>query len=279
MLACMGPDMPVTYDDPTSQVAAWNAAADAYTDPALSFRDYFASRILERLGLRPGARLLDVCCGAGAVALPAAAAAGPRGHVVAMDFAEAMLRRGAARAAAAGVPNITWQVGELEALPFGPATFDAVVCAFGLHYAADMRAATRALWQLVRPGGTLLIATWAEHLFEPADAAFWDAVRRVRPSIVGTSTPWEPIDTPEALADMVASAGVPGGSFLRAPYWHLLLRPDDWWHIVLGTHYRAVVDALTPTERDLVEVLTLRPIHEGRIERIRADALFAVASR
>jgi SAM-dependent methyltransferase len=275
----MGPDMPVTYDAPTPQAAAWNAAADAYTDPALSFRDYFAVRILERLGLRPGVRLLDVCCGAGAVALPAAAAAGPRGRVVAMDFAEAMLRRGAGRAAAAGVRNIAWHVGELEALPFAPATFDAVVCAFGLHYAPDMRAATRALWQLVRPGGKLLVATWAGHLFEPADAAFWDAVRRVRPSLAVTSNPWDPIDTPAALAAMVASAGVPGGAVLQAPYSHLLLRPDDWWHIVLGTHYRAVVDALTPRERDLVEVLTLRPIQEDRIERIRADALFAVATR
>ena len=279
MLACMGPDMPVTYDDPTPQVAAWNAAADAYTDPALSFRNYFAARILERLGLRPGARLLDVCCGAGAVALPAAAAVGPRGHVVAMDFAEAMLRRGARRAAAAGVPNIAWQVGELEALPFAPATFDAVVCAFGLHYAADMRAATRGLWQLVRPGGKLLVATWGDHLFEPADAAFWDALRRVRPSLVATSNPWDPIGTPEALADMVASAGVPAVAVVQAPYRHLLLQPDDWWHIVLGTHYRAAVDALAPMERDLVEVLTLRPLQEGRIERIRADALFAVASR
>jgi SAM-dependent methyltransferase len=271
--------MAVTYDDPKPGVDAWNAAADAYADPALSFRDHFGVRIVDRLGLRPGDRILDACCGAGAVAIPAAAAVGPRGRVIAMDVAERMLRRGALRAHSAGLSNIEWQRADLAAAPFVDEAFDAVVCGFGIHFAHDMRAATRALWQLVRPGGTLLVATWAAGIFEPANTAFWDAIRKVRPALYTTTNPWDAIDTPEELADLMASAGVPGGSVVEEAYAHPLVRSDDWWQIVLGSHYRRVVDALAPVERDLVEVLTLRPIQERRVDWINAGALFAVARR
>jgi ubiquinone/menaquinone biosynthesis C-methylase UbiE len=46
-----------------------NAASDAYDDSALGFRDYFGRKTVEKLNIREGARVLDVCCSAGTVAL------------------------------------------------------------------------------------------------------------------------------------------------------------------------------------------------------------------
>jgi len=258
---------------------SWNAAADRYTDPALSFRDYFGSRIIERLALRPGAHVLDACCGAGAVAIPAAAAVGRRGRVTAIDVADRLLREAIRRATEAHLSNITWKAADVDALPFGPSSFDAVVCAFGVYYSPDMKAATARLWEMVKPGGKLLIASWAERLFEPANEAFWQAVRSVRPSLYRPQNAWDSIEKPEALAEVLAAAGIPGGSVSEEPYEHPLLRPEDWWTIVLGSHYRATVEKLSPLERELVETLTIKPLAERRVEWINATALFATARK
>jgi len=257
----------------------WNAAADSYTNPALSFSDYFGLRTIERLALRPGAHVLDVCCGAGAVAIPAAAAVGRRGRVVGVDVADQLLVEGKRRASESHLDNITWRIGDLAELPFCPASFDAVVCAFGIYYASDMQETTRRLWELVRPGGKLMITTWAERLFEPANAAFWNAIRKVQPSLFCPANPWDSIAAPEAFADMLAGAGIPGGSVSEEPYEHPLLRPEDWWTIMQGSHYRAVIDGLTSLERERVAALTLRPLTEQRVEWINASALFALARK
>ena len=57
----------------------YNAAADHYDHPALSFWDRFGRRTVERLALAPGMEVLDVCRGMGGSALPAAASLQPLG--------------------------------------------------------------------------------------------------------------------------------------------------------------------------------------------------------
>lgn len=75
-----------TGDDATVMAAAaYNAAADFYDDYANSFWDRFGRRTIERLRLPFGARILDVCCGSGASAIPAAEKVGPQGFVLGID--------------------------------------------------------------------------------------------------------------------------------------------------------------------------------------------------
>lgn len=58
---------------------AYGAAADHYRQPALSFWDRFGAATVTRLRLAPGGMVLDLCCGAGASAIPTAAPWDPRG--------------------------------------------------------------------------------------------------------------------------------------------------------------------------------------------------------
>ena len=80
----------------------YNAAADHYDHPALSFWDRFGRRTVERLPIAPDMSVLDVCCGMGGSALPAAERVGSRGHVVAVDLAQNLLNKGFKRAAERG---------------------------------------------------------------------------------------------------------------------------------------------------------------------------------
>src|SRR5262245_51289668 len=146
--------------------AAYDAAADRYDDPANSFWERFGRRTVERLGLRAGERVLDVCCGSGASALPAAEAVGPGGPVLGIDLSLRLLALARAKARARGLAHVELRAGDLLALDLPEAPFDAVVCVFGVFFVPDMAAAVRSLWQAVRPGGRLAVTTWGPRFFE-----------------------------------------------------------------------------------------------------------------
>jgi ubiquinone/menaquinone biosynthesis C-methylase UbiE len=70
---------------------AYGAAADHYGLASLGFWDRFGAATVGRLPLEAGDRVLDLCCGAGASAIPAAHAVGPAGHVLGIDVAAPLL--------------------------------------------------------------------------------------------------------------------------------------------------------------------------------------------
>jgi ubiquinone/menaquinone biosynthesis C-methylase UbiE len=69
----------------------YSAAADHFNDPALGFWDRYGTATVDRLPLAPGHRVLDLCCGTGASAIPAARAVGPSGQVIGIDAAGPLL--------------------------------------------------------------------------------------------------------------------------------------------------------------------------------------------
>jgi ubiquinone/menaquinone biosynthesis C-methylase UbiE len=97
--------------------------------PAL-FATYAAS-LIAQAALQPGERVLDAACGTGIVPRMAAPHVGETGHVTGLDLNAGMLEVARKGPTLHGAP-ITWQEGNLEALPFGEATFDVVLCQQGL---------------------------------------------------------------------------------------------------------------------------------------------------
>jgi malonyl-CoA O-methyltransferase len=104
-------------------------------------------RLLPELG---GRSVLDLGCGRGRIAALAASSGAAR--VVAADLALAML------AGVAAVDGVRRVAGALPALPFRPASFDAVVCALVLGHVADLGAALAAIAVVLRPGGCLVLS-------------------------------------------------------------------------------------------------------------------------
>ncbi|WP_084678847.1 class I SAM-dependent methyltransferase [Methylocystis sp. ATCC 49242] len=140
--------------------AAYNAAADYFDHPVSSFWHRFGRQTVERLGLSEGERILDVCCGSGGSALPAAEAVGRKGNVVAVDLAERLVSLGEAQAREKGLGNLEFRIGDMLALDYPDASFDVVACIFGIFFVPDMVAFTKELWRMVRPNGRLAITTW-----------------------------------------------------------------------------------------------------------------------
>ena len=106
-------------------------------------------RLAVRLAVRPGDRVLDACCGTGDLALAARAAGA---EVVGLDFSEPMLERARRKG-----PELEWVRGDLLALPFGDASFDAATVGFGVRNVEDLERGIAELARVLRPGGRLAI--------------------------------------------------------------------------------------------------------------------------
>ena len=99
--------------------------------------------------VRPGDRVLDAACGTGDLAIIAAKAGAT---VTGLDFSERMLERARRKA-----PGLEWVQGDLLALPFSEASFDAATVGFGVRNVADLPGALAELRRVLRPGGRLAV--------------------------------------------------------------------------------------------------------------------------
>jgi len=94
-----------------------------------------------------GDRVLDACCGTGDLAIVALRRTP---HVVGLDFADAMLERARRKSG-----DVEWVRGDMLALPFEDASFDAATVGFGVRNVEDLPAGLRELRRVLRPGGRL----------------------------------------------------------------------------------------------------------------------------
>jgi ubiquinone/menaquinone biosynthesis C-methylase UbiE len=158
--------------------ATYDAAADHFDDEPLSFWERIGRRTVARVGLPVGANVLDVGCGTGASALPAAEIVGPNGFVVGVDLSARQLDRARTKAMTRGLENLEFRLADMTALGFPDSRFNAVVSVFSIFFVPDMEGLVRELWRMVRPGGKLAVTTWGPRIFEPAYSRWLVAVKQ-----------------------------------------------------------------------------------------------------
>lgn len=120
-----------------------------------------ADEFIERLSLQPGTRVLDVACGSGNLALPAARAGA---IVTGVDIAPNLLEQARARAASEGL-TIQFDEGDAENLPYDDVAFDVVVSMFGAMFAPRPELVAAELVRVCRPGGRIAMANWTPQGF------------------------------------------------------------------------------------------------------------------
>lgn len=117
-------------------------------------------RVADRAAARPGARVLDIGCGAGATTLDMARRLGPTGTCVGVDVSDALLELGRQRAREAGVANAEFLTADAQTHDFGDGTFDAAISRYGVMFFADPDAAFENLRRALRPESVLAFACW-----------------------------------------------------------------------------------------------------------------------
>jgi SAM-dependent methyltransferase len=259
--------------------ATYAATADHFDDPALSFWDRFGRQTITRIGLRPGDRVLDACCGTGASALPAAHAVGVAGWVLGIDLAEPALALARNKAQAQGLTNVEFRSADVERTGLPSESFDAVVCVFGVFFLPDMPAAVAEMWRLVRPGGVLAITVWGPEFLEPATSAFWAAVGTERPDLVGGFHPWTRVTQAAALSELYHHGGAAAPTVEAEPGTHPLANPEYWWTVVLGTGYRATVQQLDTAAAQRVREASIAWLRRHDVRELQTSVVYARARK
>lgn len=117
---------------------------------ALGSGSWYRRQALQRAGLGPGMRMLDVAVGTGLVAREALGLVGERGCVIGVDPSAGMLAQSEAH-------GLTLARGRAEALPFAAGTFDFLCFGYALRHVADLNAVFGEFRRVLKPGGRLLV--------------------------------------------------------------------------------------------------------------------------
>jgi SAM-dependent methyltransferase len=133
------------------------------------------SDLVNSLNIASGMRVLDLGCGDGTTALPAAQKGA---DVLGVDIASNLVAAGNARAAAAGLANLRFEEGDASDLAnIGDAEFDLVVSIFGAMFAPRAMDVAREMVRVTRPGGRIVMGNWI-----PGDPTFIAQVLKISAS-------------------------------------------------------------------------------------------------
>src|SRR3954471_3591122 len=212
--------------------------------------------LLDALDLRPGLTVLELAAGPGDVGLAAAERVRPGGRVIATDGSEGMVEIVRARAAERGLGDVVEpRVMDAE-FPFDldAASCDAAVCRWGFMLMVDPGAALRETRRVLRPGGRLSLAVWAETERNPwmgvpySEIAERGLAERPPPGTPGPMAWAEPGRIQTELED--AGFVEPRVELVEFTFAYPSL--DDWWdaQLDLSTRLRDTVAKLDPAARD-----------------------------
>ena len=114
---------------------------------------------MDRAGLRPGARVLDVGCGCGETTIELARRVAPGGQATGIDISAPMLERARESAAADGAA-VRFEIADAQTHAFAPASADVLFSRFGVMFFSDPTAAFANLRRALTPTGRLAFVCW-----------------------------------------------------------------------------------------------------------------------
>lgn len=211
--------------------------------------------MLDLAHLRPGDHVLDVAAGDGSQSTAAARRVGPTGHVLAIDLAPQQLKHAAAAARAAGLAQVETRVMDAENLDLEDASFDAVICQFGVMFLPDLDRGLREMGRVLKAGGSASMVIFAAGGVPESELVASIVRRHLR----------REAHTPERLAG--GSLGAPGA---------LARRLEGAGFQAVESHELMVPLRLPSTEDAVTYLREIHPTLEAMMAPLAADERDAV---
>ena len=237
--------------------AAWDEIATGFDEHATPITTSFAEAVLERVGLRPGMRFLDVAAGSGALSIPAARLGA---EVVATDFSSAMIDRLEARTRNEWLATLEARVMDGLALEFDDDTFDVVGSQNGVSLFPDVSRGLREMVRVTKPDGRVLVVAFGPPPKVEFISIFMESMHAGVPDFEGI-----PIDPPP-LPFQLANPEVMGERLTDAGAKDVRVETVTWdMEFQSATHFWDVVTNSNPIAADVVADLS-----QEQIEAVQA---------
>lgn len=206
-------DTPTPDEQRAAARAAWEQTArgwDTHREWVEQSMGAVSHAMIDAVSPQPGHVVLEAAAGLGETGLLAAELVHPGGKVIISDGAEAMVDAAKRRVEEHGAGNVEVTPMELEWLDMDAASVDAVLVRFGYMLVPDPETALRDARRVIRPGGRLAFAVWADVARNPWIGAGMDVLAAhglaTWPLPAGTPGPFALSDR-ERLLELVGGAG------------------------------------------------------------------------
>ena len=270
----------MTDQDKQNAIAVFNLVASRYDNQSMRFFAFCADRLIRHLRPAPGAKILDVATGTGAVALAAAQAIGPQGRVQAIDLSENMLNMATANFQRAGLSNIDIHVMDAESLEFKSRYFDNVTCSFGIFFLPDMLAGLTHWRQVLKPGGRVMFTTFSANAFQPLAEMF-----RQRMETFDVAIPienWMRLTTEQECQTLLEAAGFTEIQVVKEQLGYHLNSPEDWWEIIYSSGFRGYLENLEAEQQGRFRIEHLAEVQSHMTDKglwLDVETLFSTGIR
>ncbi len=251
----MAPSDPDEYR--AASRASWAGAAGAwgtYRHVLQAAGEPVSHWMVDAIDPQPGHRVLELAAGPGDTGFLAAELIEPGGTLISSDVVEEMVDQARARAAELGIANVEFRTIDAEWIDLPTAHVDGVLARWAYMLLADPATALRETRRVLRPGGRLALAAWADPHDNP-----WASAPRAELAAMGAADPPEPgapdmfaLRDPQRIAGLLEETGFGDIVVEQVEIAYRYASLDDWWDTTLDISalLARAVGALTPAQRD-----------------------------
>ena len=210
--------------------------------------------MVEAIAPQPGHRVLELAAGPGDTGFLAAALIQPGGRLISSDVVDEMVDLARARAAELGIANVEFRTIDAEWIDLPTAQLDGVLARWVYMLMADQAAALRETRRVLRPGGRVALAAWADRSQNPWAAAPPDelvAMGAIDPPDFDEPNMFALRD-PQRIRALLEETGFTEIAIEQIAVVFRYPSLDDWWdtQLDISTTLARTVGQLTPARRD-----------------------------
>lgn len=236
-----------------------------------------AELFIDFAGWRDGESVLDAGCGTGRLSL-ALSNRGSSQRITGVDISRDYVGYAARQTSN---PNVTFEVGDICALPFADASFDRVASLLVLHFVTEPARAIAELRRVARPGATVAAAVWDSRGGFVSNRMFWDTAATLdSPANEGRARNLtRPLTRPGELAEAWRAAGLGDVRETELTIRMEFASFDDYWTPFAGKDgpVAAYVGSLEPAARERLREAVRNAYLDGEVDGPRSYAAIAWA--